>query len=133
MKKIDAITVKNDLFYRPKWNLDIEHIISHRYSNSELNEEDKIENSIGNLMYLDRSLNRKLGEKTRRAVSVQKDYNDKIDWYGKKNKDMKLQCVTAFRGKYKSGYNPEDMIKERKADKVKFLNELYKGYREIIK
>lgn len=132
-KKIDAITVKNDLFYRSKWNLDIEHIISHRYSNSELNEEDKIENSIGNLMYLDRNLNRKLGEKTRRTVSVQKDYNEKIDWYSKKNKDMKLQCVTAFLGKYKSGYNPEDMIKERKADKVKFLNELYKGYREIIK
>lgn len=132
-KKIDAITVKNDLFYRPKWNLDIEHIISHRYSNSKLNEEDKIENSIGNLMYLDRNLNRKLGEKTRRTVSVQKDYNEKIDWYSKKNKDMKLQCVTVFLGKYKSGYNPEDMIKERKADKVKFLNELYKGYREIIK
>lgn len=132
-KKIDAITVKNDLFYRPKWNLDIEHIISHRYSNSKLNEEDKIENSIGNLMYLDRNLNRKLGEKTRRTVSVQKDYNEKIDRYSKKNKDMKLQCVTAFLDKYKDCTNPEDMIKERKADKVKFLNELYKGYREIIK
>lgn len=132
-KKIDAITVKNDLFYRPKWNLDIEHIISHRYSNSEWNEEEKIENSIGNLMYLDRSLNRKLGEKTRRTVSVQKDYNEKIDRYSKKNKDMKLQCVTAFLDKYKDCTNPEDMIKERKADKVKFLNELYKGYREIIK
>lgn len=130
--EIDAITVKNDLFYRPKWNLDIEHIVSHRYSNSELNEEDKIENSIGNLMYLDRSLNRKLGEKTRRADSVQKDYKYKINLYNEKSEEMKLQCVTAFLGKYKSGYTPKDMIKERKADKVKFLNELYKGYREII-
>lgn len=123
--EVDAISVKSDLFYRQKWNLDIEHIISHRYSKSELNEEDKIENSIGNLMYLDRSLNRKLGKKTVGFNFVQDDYNNKIKNYSGK---VTLQCMRAFLKKYQKYNSPNDAIEERRKDKVKFLKNLYDGY-----
>lgn len=123
--EVDAISVKNDMFYRQKWNLDIEHIISHRYSNPALNEEDKIENSIGNLMYLDRSLNRKLGKMTVGFNFVQDDYNNKIKNYSEK---VTLQCVRAFLGNYQKYNSPNDAIEKRRDDKVKFLKKVYDGY-----
>lgn len=123
--EVDAISVKNDMFYRQKWNLDIEHIISHRYSNPALNEEDKIENSIGNLMYLDRSLNRKLGKMTVGFNFVQDDYNNKIKNYSEK---VTLQCVRAFLENYQKYNSPNDAIEKRRDDKVKFLKKLYDGY-----
>ena len=123
--EVDAISVKNDMFYRQKWDLDIEHIISHRYSNPALNEEDKIENSIGNLMYLDRSLNRRLGKTTVGFNFVQDDYNNKIENYSEK---VTLQCVRAFLGNYQKYNFPNDAIEKRRDDKVKFLKKLYDGY-----
>ena len=57
--------VKEDLFYREKWDIDIEHILSHS-----IYENDKYVNSIGNLMYLSSNINKSLGVFTKKILKM---------------------------------------------------------------
>ena len=57
---ITAIDIKHEMFYYSQWSWDIEHILSQN-----LYSEDPICDRIGNLLYLEKSLNRKLGTKTK--------------------------------------------------------------------
>ena len=76
-------------------------------------------------MYLDRSLNRKLGKMTVGFNFVQDDYNNNIKNYSEK---VSLHCVRAFLGNYQKYNSQNDAIEKRRDDKVKFLKKLYDGY-----
>lgn len=112
--------IKKDLFYREKWNLNIEHILSRS-----LHDEEYV-NSIGNLMYLTDRTNKSLGEKTkeiaRKEVTIEdkykKDFESKIEKY---EKDENLVCVKTFLQKYRD----VDFISKRNEEKIEFLKDLY--------
>lgn len=121
--------VKNTIFYssnqEPKKALDIEHILSHSlYSDNEYVD------SLGNLMFLERTINRQLGAKTKNLneVNKQKDIEIKLDFYKKST----LQSVGNFLSNYDKNYNIEDYIADRNIAKTEFLKNLYDDFYTVI-
>lgn len=121
--------VKNTIFYssnqEPKKALDIEHILSHSlYSDNEYVD------SLGNLMFLERTINRQLGAKTKNLneVNKQKDIEIKLDFYKKST----LQSVEDFLNNYDKNYNIEDYIADRNIAKTEFLKNLYGDFYTVI-
>lgn len=121
--------VKNTIFYssnqEPKKELDIEHILSHSlYSDNEYVD------SLGNLMFLERTINRQLGAKTKNLneVNKQKDIETKLEFYKKST----LQSVENFLNNYDKNYNIEDYIADRNIAKTEFLKNLYGEFYEVI-
>lgn len=121
--------VKNAIFYssnqESKKSLDIEHILSHSlYSDNEYVD------SIGNLMFLERTINRQLGAKTKNLneVNKQKDIETKLDFYKKST----LQSVGNFLNNYDKNHNIEDYIADRNIAKTEFLKNLYGEFYEVI-
>ena len=121
--------VKNTIFYssnqEPKKALDIEHILSHSlYSDNEYVD------SIGNLMFLERTLNRQLGVKTKNLneVTRQQDIETKLEFYKKST----LQSVENFLNNYDKSHNIENYIADRNIAKTEFLKNLYGEFYEVI-
>ena len=121
--------VKNTIFYssnqEPKKALDIEHILSHSlYSDNEYVD------SLGNLMFLERTINRQLGAKTKNLneVTKQQDIEIKLEFYKKST----LQSVENFLNNYDKNYNIEDYIADRNIAKTEFLKNLYGEFYEVI-
>ena len=121
--------VKNAIFYssnqEPKKSLDIEHILSHSlYSDNEYVD------SLGNLMFLERTINRQLGAKTKNLneVNKQKDIETKLEFYKKST----LQSVENFLNNYDKNYNIEDYIADRNIAKTEFLKNLYGDFYTVI-
>lgn len=121
--------VKNTIFYfsnqEPKKSLDIEHILSHSlYSDNEYVD------SLGNLMFLERTINRQLGAKTKNLneVNKQKDIETKLEFYKKST----LQSVENFLNNYDKNYNIEDYIADRNIAKTEFLKNLYGDFYTVI-
>ena len=121
--------VKNTIFYssnqEPKKALDIEHILSHSlYSDNEYVD------SLGNLMFLERTINRQLGAKTKNLneVNKQKDIETKLEFYKKST----LQSVENFLNNYDKNYNIEDYIADRNIAKTEFLKNLYGDFYTVI-
>lgn len=121
--------VKNAIFYssnqEPKKALDIEHILSHSlYSDNEYVD------SLGNLMFLERTINRQLGAKTKNLneVNKQKDIETKLEFYKKST----LQSVENFLNNYDKNYNIEDYIADRNIAKTEFLKNLYGDFYTVI-
>ena len=113
--------VKKDLFYRPKWDLDIEHILSRS-----LYEEESVQ-SIGNLMYLKDNTNKSLGVKTKKLLQEnlpdeerrQRDFHNKLQNYPRDRGE--LACVDAFLKTYHS----TDFLEQRTAQKREFIQSVY--------
>lgn len=121
--------VKNAIFYssnqEPKKALDIEHILSHSlYSDNEYVD------SLGNLMFLERTINRQLGVKTKNLneVNKQKDIEIKLDFYKKST----LQSVGNFLSNYDKNHNIENYIADRNIAKTEFLKNLYGDFYTVI-
>ena len=121
--------VKNTIFYssnqEPKKALDIEHILSHSlYSDNEYVD------SLGNLMFLERTINRQLGAKTKNLneVNKQKDIETKLEFYKKST----LQSVGNFLNNYDENDNIEDYIADRNIAKTEFLKNLYGDFYTVI-
>lgn len=121
--------VKNTIFYssnqEPKKALDIEHILSHSlYSDNEYVD------SLGNLMFLERTINRQLGAKTKNLneVTRQQDIETKLEFYKKST----LQSVENFLNNYDKNYNIEDYIADRNIAKTEFLKNLYGDFYTVI-
>lgn len=121
--------VKNTIFYssnqEPKKALDIEHILSHSlYSDNEYVD------SLGNLMFLERTINRQLGAKTKNLneVNKQKDIETKLDFYKKST----LQSVGNFLSNYDKNHNIENYIADRNIAKTEFLKNLYGDFYTVI-
>ncbi len=122
--------IKKDTFYRTyfntgkrkKWDLDIEHILSH----SLYEKEDDV-NSIGNLMYLTSSTNKALGAKTKDLINDsnrrEKDFQNKIDAY--KKDAQSLICVNAFLNDYEDKIG---FIHDRNKKKCQFLKKVYSNF-----
>lgn len=113
--------VKEDLFYREKWDIDIEHILSRS-----IYENDKYVNSIGNLMYLSSNINKSLGVFTKKNLkndnAKQLDFNNKLGKYKSDN----LLSVKEFLNEYGN----IDFIQNRNDEKIKFLKEFF-NYNKI--
>lgn len=121
--------VKNTIFYssnqETKKALDIEHILSHSlYSDNEYVD------SLGNLMFLERTINRQLGAKTKNLneVTKQKDIENKLEFYKKST----LQSVGNFLNNYDENDNIEDYIADRNIAKTEFLKNLYGDFYAVI-
>ena len=121
--------VKNTIFYssnqEPKKALDIEHILSHSlYSDNEYVD------SLGNLMFLERTINRQLGAKTKNLneVTRQQDIETKLEFYKKST----LQSVENFLNNYDKSHNIENYIADRNIAKTEFLKNLYGEFYEVI-
>lgn len=121
--------VKNTIFYssnqEPKKALDIEHILSHSlYSDNEYVD------SLGNLMFLERTINRQLGAKTKNLneVTRQQDIETKLEFYKKST----LQSVENFLNNYDKSHNIENYIADRNIAKTEFLKNLYGDFYEVI-
>lgn len=121
--------VKNTIFYssnqEPKKALDIEHILSHSlYSDNEYVD------SLGNLMFLERTINRQLGAKTKNLneVNKQKDIETKLEFYKKST----LQSVENFLSNYDKNHNIENYIADRNIAKTEFLKNLYGDFYTVI-
>lgn len=121
--------VKNTIFYssnqESKKSLDIEHILSHSlYSDNEYVD------SLGNLMFLERTINRQLGAKTKNLdeVNKQKDIEIKLDFYKKST----LQSVGNFLSNYDKNHNIENYIADRNIAKTEFLKNLYGDFYTVI-
>lgn len=121
--------MKNTIFYssnqEPKKALDIEHILSHSlYSDNEYVD------SLGNLMFLERTINRQLGAKTKNLneVTRQQDIETKLEFYKKST----LQSVENFLNNYDKSHNIENYIADRNIAKTEFLKNLYGEFYEVI-
>ena len=121
--------VKNTIFYssnqETKKALDIEHILSHSlYSDNEYVD------SLGNLMFLERTINRQLGAKTKNLneVTRQQDIETKLEFYKKST----LQSVENFLNNYDKSHNIENYIADRNIAKTEFLKNLYGEFYEVI-
>lgn len=131
----EAVTVyriKKDLFYRDKWDLDIEHILSQALYPD--NNSTPVQ-AIGNLMYLKNTTNRSLGDRTKRIIGEGKppEESRRIDLEGKRTKyenDRKeLICVDVFL----KTYPQKDFLSARNKEKCAFLKDLYQNYPMLLK
>lgn len=121
-ENISIKQIKEDLFYRKNWDLDIEHILSRT-----LYKDESYVNSIGNLMYLKSSINKSLGTFTKNIQeeekAKQKDFANKLEKY----KNDELISVKKFVVKYKD----INFIYSRNEEKINYIKKIY-DYQEIF-
>ena len=138
--------VKKNLFYRGNYSnvgkdkrLDIEHIISHTFI------EDKdavLIDSIGNLMYLEASINRNLGNRLKNHLKEDVTFKEDINILKIPMEDVmeertsydsyrksKLKCVEKVIEDYENNSREWDldMCKKRAKEKILFVGEIYKN------
>lgn len=119
--------VKSRLFYFEKWNLDKEHIISHKF-----NYDYKNVNSIGNLIYLEKNINRSLGSKTSEIDQISSDINNKtscLDNHTQNYRNSKLDSLNEFLKLYDNNIakiSIEEIVDKRRQEKGEFLLKLFK-------
>ena len=115
---------KREMFYYKKWTWDVEHILSRKFY-----EDKEICNQIGNLMYLERTINRRLGDATKGLSSSAEDAKEKVTAY----KKSELNSVRAFREQLEgnSSDDLERIIMERNTEKQAFLKKVYKDVYEF--
>lgn len=138
--------VKKNLFYRGNYSnvgkdkrLDIEHIISHTFI------EDKdavLIDSIGNLMYLEASINRNLGNRLKNHLKEDFTFKEDINILKIPMEDVmeertsydsyrksKLKCVEKVIEDYENNSREwdQDMCKKRAKEKILFVGEIYKN------
>lgn len=138
--------VKKNLFYRGNYSnvgkdkrLDIEHIISHTFI------EDKdaaLIDSIGNLMYLEASINRNLGNRLKNHLKEDFSFKEDINILKIPKEDemeertsydsyrkSKLKCVEKVIEDYENNSREWDldMCKKRAKEKILFVGEIYKN------
>lgn len=138
--------VKKNLFYRGNYSnvgkdkrLDIEHIISHTFI------EDKdavLIDSIGNLMYLEASINRNLGNRLKNHLKEDFTFKEDINILKIPKEDemeertsydsyrkSKLKCVEKVIEDYENNSREWDldMCKKRAKEKILFVGEIYKN------
>nr|WP_305148373.1 DUF262 domain-containing protein [Eubacterium ventriosum] len=138
--------VKKNLFYRGNYSnvgkdkrLDIEHIISHTFI------EDKdavLIDSIGNLMYLEASINRNLGNRLKNHLKEDFTFKEDINILKIPMEDVmeertsydsyrksKLKCVEKVIEDYENNSREWDldMCKKRAKEKILFVGEIYKN------
>lgn len=139
--------VKKNIFYREynkdedevgkQARLDIEHIISQHFE-GEPELDAKLINSIGNLMYLERNINRNIGKrlgnrlKGNKVYSFEEDISEiKIPDKGGSNlisyKSSKLQCVENIVQEYDTNQREWGIkeCKNRKREKINFIKDIY--------
>lgn len=121
-ENISIKQIKEDLFYRKNWDLDIEHILSRT-----LYKDESYINSIGNLMYLKSSINKSLGTFTKNIQeeekAKQKDFANKLEKY----KNDELISVKKFIAEYKD----INFIDSRNEEKINYIKKIY-DYQEIF-
>lgn len=138
--------VKKNLFYRGNYSnvgkdkrLDIEHIISHTFI------EDKdaaLIDSIGNLMYLEASINRNLGNRLKNHLKEDFTFKEDINILKIPKEDemeertsydsyrkSKLKCVEKVIEDYENNSREWDLdiCKKRAKEKILFVGEIYKN------
>ncbi len=134
-ENIYATEVKKTLFYREQWDLDIEHIASRSlYDNDNTH---NLINSLGNLIYLERKINRSLGTDTKETNCVddlknkQTKYRE-YKWKANNKKGSELKSVDALYKVYSfeswTAENIIDNIKKRRKKKIDFLKSLYRDF-----
>lgn len=132
--KTSAYDIKMTLFYREQWDIDIEHIASKAlYSNEDPN----LINSIGNLIYLERKINRSLGSETSNNTrkqdlsNKQKQYFE-YSWRTDNKKGSRLNSVKSLNDVYSfknwTDENIIDNLEKRRIRKLKFLKSVYSGF-----
>lgn len=124
-ENISIKQIKEDLFYRKNWDLDIEHILSRT-----LYKDESYVNSIGNLMYLKSSINKSLGtftkniqEEKAEEKAKEKDFANKLEKY----KNDELISVKKFIAEYKD----INFIDSRNEEKINYIKKIY-DYQEIF-
>ena len=82
------------------------------------------------LMFLERTINRQLGAKTKNLneVTRQQDIETKLEFYKKST----LQSVENFLNNYDKSHNIENYIADRNIAKTEFLKNLYGEFYEVI-
>ena len=138
--------VKKNLFYRGNYDnvgkdkrLDIEHIISHTF----IEDKDAILiDSIGNLMYLEASINRNLGNRLKNHLKEDFTFKEDINILKIPKEDemeeratydsyrkSKLKCVEKLIEDYENNSREWDldMCKKRAKEKILFVGEIYKN------
>lgn len=134
-ENISATEVKKTLFYRDQWDLDIEHIASRSlYDN---NNTHNLINSLGNLIYLERKINRSLGTDTKETncaddlKNKQTKYRE-YNWKTNNKKGSELKSVDALYKVYSfeswTAENIIDNIEKRRSQKLDFLKSVYSGF-----
>ena len=131
-----AKQIKKTLFYRKPWDLDIEHIASKNlYKDEDVSEI----NSLGNLLYLERKINRSLGADTNsKQWTKEKDLDNKqtkylnYKWKSTEQKGSQLSSVAALYSNYSFDKweigEIREKILERKMNKLNFLKSVYKDF-----
>ncbi|MCQ2451351.1 MAG: DUF262 domain-containing protein [Clostridia bacterium] len=116
--------VKQEIGYGKNKGLEIEHIVSRKIAEKYSYE---YVNSIGNLMYLSKNTNRRLGGKVEQYINEQdantKDFVCKISEYKRDLNYAGSASVKAFLEKYEDNSN---FIDDRNTKKIQFLKEIYK-------
>ena len=81
-------------------------------------------------MFLERTINRQLGAKTKNLneVTRQQDIETKLEFYKKST----LQSVESFLNNYDKSRNIENYIADRNIAKTEFLKNLYGDFYEVI-
>lgn len=96
----NILELKESIFYREKWDIDIEHIISQDFCN----EDSDIKNSIGNLLYLEKAINRSFGKNTSKSKRIVEDMGRKLksitSGKEKSYRTSKMDSVTSFLNEY---------------------------------
>lgn len=138
--------VKKNLFYRGNYSnvgkdkrLDIEHIISHTF----IDDKDAVLiDSIGNLMYLEASINRNLGNRLKNHLKEDFTFKEDINILKIPKEDemeertsydsyrkSKLKCVEKVIEDYENNSREWDldMCKKRAKEKILFVGEIYKN------
>lgn len=134
-ENISATEVKKTLFYRDQWDLDIEHIASRSlYDNDNTH---NLINSLGNLIYLERKINRSLGTDTKETncaddlKNKQTKYRE-YKWKSNNKKGSELKSVDALYKVYSfeswTAENIIDNIEKRRSQKLDFLKSVYSGF-----
>lgn len=133
-----AFEIKKTLFYREQWDLDIEHIASIKLY---ADENSNLINSLGNLIYLERKINRSLGSDTKKLsreedlVNKQKQYREYV-WKYKDKKAIKGSQLNSVKALYDNADTFKnwtakdilDKIEERRKEKIVFLKSIYKDF-----
>ena len=89
----DIKQLKQDVFYRLKWDIDIEHVISQDlWSDSETSM-----HSIGNLIYLEKDINRSFGKNTSKSKNITEDMKRKLGIIKQSEKDRsyRTSCLSS--------------------------------------
>ena len=123
-----ALEIKQQLFYYKKWSWDAEHILT-----QDLYKEEKEVNlhEIGNLLYLEKKINRSLGTATKNLSGNDREKRLK-DEANKRKAYQKSLSVSVHRFREKAeDIDFKQAVEERNVQKKKMLWECYKEIKEM--